>query len=171
MPPAWSRYLRPVSVRLCAAERAVSWELPLPLLHVPPCSCRSAPFLVASICVYQSRTPAVSRYLRIPPPLSVSTRYFRSLYPGSINTYCNVFLRTYNQFHEGLQPLCNKYKQDFGLFALLLARLNPATATTCTLAGALQKIHSTAKGRVKARRDATFVAAKPDQAPKPLTGL
>ena len=78
--PASARYLRPVSVRL------ILGELPLPPLHVPA---PAASFLVASICLYPSRTAGVSRYL--PPNLIIVA--FNSVLPFEfINTHCNVFL-------------------------------------------------------------------------------
>jgi hypothetical protein len=165
LPPASARYLRPVSVRL-----TLLGATPARLSRPSRLQLSASSFLVASFLFVPVRTAGVSRYL--PPDRRLQTLPSPLLL--SLSTPTATSFRTYNCLHEGLQPLCNTSEGGFEPFASLLAQLDPIYLPRS--AGhrhdlypgtALQNIHSTAKGRVRAtRRDATFVAAKPDQRPQ-----
>lgn len=157
---------------LGAADLLGATPATLPPLHVPLAPCSVSSYLVASICLYPSRTAGVSRYL---PPEGWMTC---STSTSSINTHCNVssYVR---QTPKRTVTTGQPTRAGFRIVHVVVGPIGPDLFTAVSrppprpLPLALQRSTPHAgKGRVKAtRRDATFVAAKPDQGPKPLTSL
>lgn len=141
----------------------------------PACSFRSAP---SSSRQFVCTRPA-QRACRDTSYLVIAFIHLYSLLLLSLSTPATTSSRTYRKHQEGVLPVGNPPEGNFELFTSLLAQLAPGLFTALSrppprpIPLALQRsTPRTAKGRVKAtRRDATFVAAKPDQGPKPLTSL
>lgn len=167
--PASARYLRPVSVRLILGAT--------PAASSRPGACS---FLPRRVNLFVP-VPHSGRVAIPPTQPNNCLVVFNPVLPFEfINTHCNAFFCTYNNYHEGLWPSSNLPERSFEIFTSLLTQLSAGLTTALSRPPprpvppwrCKRSTSRTAKGRVKAtRRDATFVAAKPDQGPKPLTSL